>query len=481
MRPLGAPRQPLNPVQPPPGYNRRASIASPYTSPEHQMPYQGSTLGHTRAPRRVLPMTPKEEPYLVPREPVRPHSRADSAPEPLPVPWRPKLVHQKHRSPTHEDVRSLHKSPATSAEQSPESSPPHLRHRLGQLFEQPSQRKIKEPMVSPLAQLVSKATKGSSSRKKVLDPIRPRTVSLGTSRKLSGSIDAQLHLQTGHPQTSSFTSGWRGHGQVGPTSRRLSMDSVPPSIGWAGPFSQRSAGSSYNKLSHADDIHGMMQKKLPVSAYRSLENIEDLPQEAFALRDTPSPQQWGNDPSPQSSKVPMVRSVEQIPLRVDPISGQEVPPQMQRTPPQGYVSGRQRRYKSASAKPRPHSMHGSLRPEISASTEHFGQLQAIANGPTRFSNQDDNGREGYSYGIPGESSKVCVCVCVCVVCVCACVCVRACVRACVCVCTCTCVPNPPPCFHQEPYWFWVMPGYSSVHVINPTATYILHCQSLRSC
>lgn len=107
-RQLGPPRV-LNPLQQPPGgFNRRASIANPYDTPDHDTPYQSSRdpiLSHyyhqqpppekkrSNSRGRRLPSTPAEEPYhRSSREPSRSHSRAESMPDPLPLPWKSNIA-----------------------------------------------------------------------------------------------------------------------------------------------------------------------------------------------------------------------------------------------------------------------------------------------------------------------------------------------------------------------------------------------------
>ena len=324
-RPLGA-RAPLNPVQPPANM-RRASVALPYTSPTHQpIPVIQPVQDTVQLPvqRRRLPMTPNEEPFQHTQEVVRPHSRAESAPDPLPLPFRPKLAHRIRPPP----VTSPNASPPPAPHSPPKSRSPLMT---------PDPVVYKEPLVSPLSHISNKVHKRSSKPGPALNPItRPRSMSVGgkVSRRFSGSVDAQLHLHTKQPHTMSALFHQRS--QVAPRSRRTS-DGFVPQLGWT----SASQFSSQKKL----DIQSLMQN----SAYTSYQDIPhgvvnkysmesdsthsiELKHDIFSMQDHPRHHPHHHGTSPPASKT-MVTSAES--LKVDPISGAhsvELKPSMHNQP-----------------------------------------------------------------------------------------------------------------------------------------------------
>lgn len=396
MRPLGAPRA-LNPVQPPPGYmQRRASVANPYISPEHyqhqpiivdhQHHHRGSS-GHGHHHRgnasgRRLPMTPNEEPYHRHTQdsvsPIRPHSRAESAPDhPLPSPWRPTLAprNQLIHSPTALSPTAL----------SPSSSPPPQARSPVPLEEHHHKSKkpsFKEPLVSPLSLIKPYKRKGS------LNPIRQKSATVGGKHHLSGSIDAQLHLRgLSHP-TSPHSTAVVHPAQALSRHQSFGERSVP--VGWGGSNSfhhpPRSSGSA--------TIQNFMRKGLPVSAspYSSVQDDNThalgetgsttsvaIKPELFAMpnsnSDSPSPQRTspqGTSPQGSVGPSPHVSKAHFMPgenLKVDPISGGEISHKRHHPyPKHGHHDNR-----SMSAKPaRPHSMYNGLPPELSTSVGHIG-------------------------------------------------------------------------------------------------------------
>ena len=302
--PLGAPPI-LNPVQPPP-YMRRAS--QPYTLPA---PQQMALLQPTQDPPRSsrgrrLPMTPNEEPFQHTQDLLRPHSRAESAPDPLPIPWKPKLT-QRIKSP---------------AAMSPNASPPLSPRSPFGATDPISPTPYKEPLMSPLSHLASKVPRKKSKPAPVTNRgPRPRSMSVEhMSRTLSGSVDAQLHIKSKQPHA--LLQNWS---HVAPRSR-LKSDGVVPQLGWSGSSRHKPNGP------HAD-IQALMQTNNPLSPYTSYQEIPqgvlvtygpaadegsthsvELKHELFS-----HPHQ--NKLSPQASKAAMIKSAEN--LKVDPISGAE--------------------------------------------------------------------------------------------------------------------------------------------------------------
>ncbi len=322
-RQLGPPRV-LNPLQPP-GFNRRASIANPYDTPDHQTPYQSSRdpiLSHyyhqqpsekrrSSSRGRRLPSTPAEEPYhRASREPPRSHSRAESMPDPLPLPWRQNIatMSQLARSPLPETTTPPPKSSSPRDE---------TRH---------SSRN--ESSVSPLGQL--------KPNKKSLKPIRPKSHSLG-SKSLSRSVDTNLH-QRMHDVSRQHTRSimWPPQAQqIGPLQKMSTNGRSGVGNGWQSPNSIHSKKALPGKL--GKDIQGLMEEKstTPRSAYTS---IQDIPQELNQLEENgsivsvdiqpelfkPLHYELHHDMSKHQQRPPNLHMNSGDTLKVDPISGAEV-------------------------------------------------------------------------------------------------------------------------------------------------------------
>ena len=274
-RQLGPPRV-LNPLQQPPGgFNRRASIANPYDTPDHDTPYQSSRdpilshYYHQQPPEtkrsgsrgRRLPSTPAEEPYhRSSREPSRSHSRAESMPDPLPLPWKSNIA-------TMAQLAARSSLPETTTTPPPKSSSPRdeTRHHS------------RNESVSPLGQL--------KPSKKSLKPIRPKS-SLG-SKSLSRSVDTNLHLRmhdVSHQHTRSVM--WPPQAQqIGPLQKMSTNGRTGVGNGWHSPNSINSKKALPGKL--GKDIQGLMEEKAttPRSAYSS---IRDIPQELNQLEENGS-------------------------------------------------------------------------------------------------------------------------------------------------------------------------------------------------
>lgn len=379
---------------------RRASVASPYISPEHykhqpiivdhQHQHHRGSSGHGHhhqgsASGRRLPMTPNEEPYYRHTQdtvsPVRPHSRAESAPDhPLPSPWRPTLAprNQLIHSPTALSPTAL--SPSSSPPPQARSPVPLVEHHHH--HHKAKKPNFKEPLVSPLSLTKPYKRKGS------LNPIRQKSASVGGKHHLSGSIDAQLHLRGLSHHTSPHGTAVVHPAQALSRHQSFGGHSVP--VGWGGSntfhHSPRASGSA--------TIQNFMQKGLPVSVspYTSVQDdmralgetgsatSVAIKQELFLMpgsgSDSPSspqgtsPQgtspQGSIGPSPHVSKAHFTSGEN---LKVDPISGGEISHKRHHPyPKHGHHDNR-----SMSAKPaRPHSMYNGLPPEFSTSVGHLG-------------------------------------------------------------------------------------------------------------
>jgi len=291
-------------------------------------------------------MTPNEEPFQHTQEVVRPHSRAESAPDPLPLPFRPKLAHR------------IRPPPVTSPNASPPLAP-HSPSKTRSPLMTPDPVVYKEPLVSPLSHISNKVHKRSSKPGPALNPItRPRSMSVGgnTSRRLSGSVDAQLHLHTKQPHTMSALFHQRS--QVAPRSRRTS-DGFVPQLGWtsASQFSshknldiqslmQNSAYTSYQDIPHgvvntygmeSDSTHSIELKHDIFSMHdhprhRGASGVDSDSAHTTELKHSMHNRPHHHGPSPHASKT-MVTSAES--LKVDPISGAhsvELKPSMHNQP-----------------------------------------------------------------------------------------------------------------------------------------------------
>ena len=413
LRPLGAPRA-LNPVQPPPGYMlRRASVSGgPYRSPEHhshqpiigdhghhhhhQTQHHHGNSGHghhhhyhrASGSGRRLPMTPNEEPYYrhAPEIPVRPHSRAESAPDhPLPAPWRPTLAGRNQL--THPPAAGSPTAVSPNSSPTPQArSPLPLEEHQGHKAKKPN---FKEPLVSPLSLTKPFKRKGS------LNPIRQKSATMGGKQHLSGSID-QLHMRgLSHPplnpQAMSVVHPVNGH------SRRQSLGQVP--VGWASSNSFHQGGGGH-RASGSASIMGLMKGGgPPLSPYASVQDDMHMgesgsttsvaiKQDLFTMPVSGSPSPQG--PSPQGSVGPSPHASNSQfrsergggggggeNYKVDPISGD-----LSHKRPHPYHPNHGHSHshghghsRSLSAKPlRPHSMYdGQLPPEMTNSVGYIGQ------------------------------------------------------------------------------------------------------------
>ena len=220
---------------------------------------------------RRLPVTPSDEPYQVQvpnHDAPRPASRAESEPNPLPIPWRHKLV-QKTQLPSHVGREGVNTggNPVINAT-SPSSSPPHSRRVLSMSTEGvntlPSHH---HQLVSPLTHIASKG-----SKKKNVGFLRQ------VSKKMSSSVDA--HLDSRAQPATSFQHDPRalgggsypkkgGHrGQIGQSRPRGDQQ---PMLGWA---SNSRMGSLPRR---SKDIQALMQTQLPItSPYSSVQDISAL-------------------------------------------------------------------------------------------------------------------------------------------------------------------------------------------------------------
>ncbi len=315
----------LNPLQHPPTHiGRRASIASPYNSPEHQtqyLPGRDPILSHYYHQQREkkssrgrrLPSTPTEEPYSRhPQEPVRPHSRADSMPDPLPMPWRHNIA------PITQLARSTAAQQPPLHETTPQPKPSLNHHGDGKHIAQNdsmAHNEVKPPV-----------------KKNSLKPIRPKSNALG-SKSLSQSVDTNLHVRVGdvsHQHTRSVM--WPLQAQVG-TMQKMSTNvgRKGVSIGWG------SANNIHNKKALpgklGKDIQGLMEERsAPPTAYSS---IRDIPQEVNQQEESgsivsvdiqpemfnPRHHEFHTDKSQHQQHSRMISGEN---LKVDPISGGEV-------------------------------------------------------------------------------------------------------------------------------------------------------------
>ena len=201
-------------------------------------------------------MTPNEEPYSVSHDSRRPHSRAESEPTPLPLPWRPAFVQK---------TQLKEGTGAAMNATSPTSTPPHVRRTL--TSEGGTWGNIQPPtqLVSPLAHIGPKKKAGGFLR-----PVRPISGAGGggLNKKISASVDAHLdsRLQSQPLPFQTVASGRHSRGQVGP----LHFTNQHPMVGWG---SNSRMGSLPRR---SKDIQALMQTNLPTSPYCSVQDISAL-------------------------------------------------------------------------------------------------------------------------------------------------------------------------------------------------------------
>ncbi len=322
---------------------RRASIASPVMSPSHQPHYdpqqqqllqqqslllqqqqqhqlhqqlpieqqhhhhqhhqhrQGSGHHSHKKGRRILPMTPNEEPYQHPHgsdvmhphgsDVMRPHSRAESTPDPLPTPWRPNLAHRNQ-------LVSLQQSPTQSSVSQPRSPGEDTRGHPGYREQPPPS-------------LMAPMTAHKSSSKK-LSPLRPKSVNLGSKDVvLSKSIDGLNLRPPVTPQPGSHTvSGiqWKKRQPMLQLEKKGKSMEGGALRGW----------SSSQRLGQAADIQGLMLSGMPSSSYNAIPHDKHKLDTSSINRDygsatsieishdlfAPSPRSPSSNTSPVASKGP---------------------------------------------------------------------------------------------------------------------------------------------------------------------------------
>ena len=202
---------------------------------------------------RRLPVTPSEEPYQPPahEHTFRAHSRAESEPTPLPIPWRQPLLPKNQLHNYERGGGGANISPIRPL--SPDA---------------PAQHSV-PPLVSPLAQLNTKSSKKGG----ILRPVRPPSGHSHRAQKKYASVDANLDslvIQT-HEQFSTAGgslsrkagAGGGNLAQVGP-----SRYGGEPQLGWANRSSQ--IGSLPRK---SRDIQALMNAPLPTSPYHSVQDL----------------------------------------------------------------------------------------------------------------------------------------------------------------------------------------------------------------
>lgn len=276
---------------------RRASIASSsHTHSSHLTPLalqQKQQMGHAHPPhphmqglhsqsihnpkRRVLPMTPTENPYQPPGGVLHSHSRAESAPDPLPTPWRSNIAPHNQlvpiQQPHHQQYSSggsLYPPPAISPPTSPKPTGSHENSSPKML-----PPVLKEPLIStPTSPQAAGSIYGSSgkhsSSKKKLRPLRTKSGSASArpiAPQLSKSIDGlNLHPMALVAQPGSHTMSGMSWQQVhAHQTRRNSLGGS-----WA-----QSAGHNSQRLGHPADIKGFMANGV-TSPYNSLYEIHKI-------------------------------------------------------------------------------------------------------------------------------------------------------------------------------------------------------------
>ena len=243
---------------------------------------------------------------------MRPHSRAESTPDPLPVPWRPKLTDKLLMSPTY----------------SSQTVPKPLQEEANQHV------KTKDALVSPLSNFKPK-------KRTSLNPIRPKSVAL--SKNISMSVGSDLHkippgTSVAMPGTHTLSGNmhmWKGSHKVAPLRRQSHDGILGAQLGWASIESFPVDSENFESASTTSvEIKPEMFQPVNYSPHGSSGN--------------PSPQGPSPGSSLQNSRS-QFRSGEN--LKVDPITGE---PQHKHH--------------------RSHSHHNQVHSSMSAKPQHGGNL-----------------------------------------------------------------------------------------------------------
>jgi len=280
--PLGAPQHQLGPIQPL-LRGRRASIATsashhghalPLHAQQHIQPHMGDASGqqqhkglHSQSvhtgKRRILPMTPNENPYQPP-EGLRSHSRAESAPDPLPVPFRYSIAPHNQLAPMQQPHQYSGGSGTVSQRSVSPTISPQQRSRSGENSPKILPPVLKESIVvSPTSpQAAGSIYSNKHASKKKLRPLRTKSSSNSSRQvnpQLSKSIDglnlqpAVLMAQPGSHNMPNMS--WQQARTI--QGRRNSLGTAA-NQGWA---------SSTQRLGQPADIRGLMVSRTASQDY----------------------------------------------------------------------------------------------------------------------------------------------------------------------------------------------------------------------
>jgi hypothetical protein len=287
---------------------------------------------------------------------MRPHSRAESQPDPLPTPWKPNFAPQ---------------SQLVSHQYSPTSPNPYfVGHPLSPATTEEAAKvhpAFKEPLLSP-----SQPPPKSASKKK-LSPLRPKSVGVGTSfgsPNLSKSIDGlnikpSIIEQPGGHTVSGVA--WQPHRKIVPLKTKRNSEgalhgwSSVQRLGGQPPAdiqSLMSAGQSMPSTSLNPIPYD--KHKLDVTTSNS-GSVTSVDHEMFTLSNNPSPQE-SKGPSPQASNSHFRQPGSTEGLMI----GREVPRHQHPLP------SHQTHNRSSSAMPTKRWDMGQHAPEHSNSMEHVG-------------------------------------------------------------------------------------------------------------
>ena len=209
---------------------------------------------------RKLPATPSEAPYQThtlsqDSHHHRPHSRAESEPNPLPLPWRSSLVQKVQLSSGGERDGALPINPNQRQITSDEVGGNHS-------------NQTTTPLVSPLTQM-GVASKKRSKQQILLRPVRPISSGGQLRKKISMSVDTNLDTRAMQdlppprvPAGQLYSGGVHGGHHHGNSSSNKQL----PGVGWASRFGSLPRRSR--------DIQGLMELHQPVmSPYCSVQDI----------------------------------------------------------------------------------------------------------------------------------------------------------------------------------------------------------------
>ena len=245
----------------------RGLVLNPVQAPSHSRSPVGLESKAIHVGRR-LPATPTEEPYSYarPTDVGRAHSRAESEPNPLPAPFKPKLAPrtQLARLTVHHPAQTTPTMGLMSSSVGPSPpsvvpSPPPMGPSPPSMGPTLSPMSHSSPPPTPIS-ATSPTSPLPSLPKVTLEPIEEKEGKQFRVRPRSMSLNSQPARSTG---VSLFGgTRWKGRAQVAPL--RQELEGAAFNIGWSAQFGGKQIPG---------DIKAMMTSPPPISAYNSIQNL----------------------------------------------------------------------------------------------------------------------------------------------------------------------------------------------------------------